>query len=849
MKKISEFTYKNNIRFIGELNQENYCVGWGAYTYPNNTYQIGIFESGWIKVGFSNTDNSAISKMGCFSNGTLHGYGLLDNGDNTFVYGIFEKGKPARNYFEILANGDWIFHKDVNSDPIIYSKSTNSLIVKRTGKIMELVFNIENQLFQFDFSAKFKSLILPDKASDFNYSTSKNTGFECITPEKNGMGVYQWDSDAIHVNNCIDGVRRGVGVARWSERDTVDVSYYINEKYEGLRLNVDYFNEKEDEGSYIEMSSNDKTCDGIAIYINNQTNIASVNLWENNKIIFRIVFDNDCFYFRDANGNDIYLDDEKSADNVQDVTKKTDDSTAKSDLSAIKADAVTASSVDGNKQEDDRDPMEELNELIGLHDVKEILDLYVAGFSRKEDGKKNLNMLFYGNPGTGKTVVARILGKILHKEGILPTDKFVECQSGDLIGKYVGATSSQASEIIDKAIGGVLFIDEAYNLYFGGEGAKGDFADQAIAVLLKKLEDNKGNICCIMAGYEDKMADLMHSNQGLVSRFLYTVDFPDYSVDELREIIKLQIKKFKYNISESALELLMKYVAYIINDVHFSNARTTRNIVETVILYQNRRTKGTKPLSYDIEDEDVLSYFKRNKFDVEKAEKKDNNIELPSISYIEKLHKEKEMLPFEKNIDVIKESIVALSCSTGQGSGFIISPDGYIISNEHVVKGNDYMDVYLTVIDNKNQERKIKRKAKVLAVDEKNDVSCLKILPENDMKEEYSYLAIYNHNEIPDSKVNKIAVVGYPFGYSRFQNISITRGYISSRQVAYNRNVLNLDVEGKSGSSGSCVIDCETGKVIGIYTGAHLHYSPQLVQDINFCIDHNYIWDILKKDN
>ena len=149
MKKISEFTYKNNIRFIGELNAEDYCSGWGAFTYPNNTYQLGLFNSGWIKAGFSNTDNGSVCKMGCFSNGNLHGYGLIDNGDNTFVYGIFENGKPVKNYFEILANGDWIFHKDEKSEPIVYSKAMNSLIMKKSNKVVELVFNIENNSFQF----------------------------------------------------------------------------------------------------------------------------------------------------------------------------------------------------------------------------------------------------------------------------------------------------------------------------------------------------------------------------------------------------------------------------------------------------------------------------------------------------------------------------------------------------------------------------------------------------------------------------------------------------------------------------------------------------------------------------
>ncbi len=247
---------------------------------------------------------------------------------------------------------------------------------------------------------------------------------------------------------------------------------------------------------------------------------------------------------------------------------------------------------------------ERLEALVGLHSVKRMVKKIRAYAKRnKNDPDLDLHMCFCGDPGTGKTEVARILSGILYEAGVLPEAKLIETDSQGLISKYVGDTANKTLAKIKDSMGGVLFIDEAYSLMQGGENGYGD---EAIAVLLKQMEDNRGKFCVIFAGYKDKMDLLLSTNPGLRSRIQFTLDFPDYSRKELSEIALKILKKKKYEIDNNALELLLNITEYYRTRPNFANARTVRNILEQVIMDQNLRTgdndKDNRIVTLDVQD-------------------------------------------------------------------------------------------------------------------------------------------------------------------------------------------------------------------------------------------------------
>lgn len=252
---------------------------------------------------------------------------------------------------------------------------------------------------------------------------------------------------------------------------------------------------------------------------------------------------------------------------------------------------------------------EELDALIGLTSVKRMIKK-IKAYAKRNKGEEdfNLHMCFYGNPGTGKTEVARILSRILYDAGVLEEAKLVETDGRGLLGKYVGETAPNTEAKINEAMNGVLFIDEAYSL-MGSATATGtvtSYGEEAIAVLLKEMEDKRGQFCVILAGYKEEMKNMLSTNPGFESRIQFTLDFPDYSREELGEIAKAFLAKKKYTIEESALKCLLDITEYYRNRPNFANARTVRNILDQVIMNQNLRTEDSNDdnniIISDVED-------------------------------------------------------------------------------------------------------------------------------------------------------------------------------------------------------------------------------------------------------
>ena len=259
------------------------------------------------------------------------------------------------------------------------------------------------------------------------------------------------------------------------------------------------------------------------------------------------------------------------------------------------------------KQEGSGEPeksgMEELDELIGLetvkHDVEELVGLAKVRKMRQEKGMKavpvSLHLVFSGNPGTGKTTVARILAKLYKEIGILSEGQLVETDRSGLVAGYVGQTAIKTQKKIEEAMGGVLFIDEAYTLNQEGE----NFGQEAIDTILKAMEDHRDEFVVIVAGYTELMRDFVNSNPGLRSRFNKFFEFPDYTVDELQKIFELQCKKYQYTLTEEADAAVREKIKDLeaAKGENFANAREVRNLFEKIITNQAARVADLENVS------------------------------------------------------------------------------------------------------------------------------------------------------------------------------------------------------------------------------------------------------------
>ncbi|WP_377805558.1 CbbX protein [Azospirillum sp. A29] len=234
-------------------------------------------------------------------------------------------------------------------------------------------------------------------------------------------------------------------------------------------------------------------------------------------------------------------------------------------------------------------------DLVGLKPVKtrirEIAALLLVERARRSIGLRaeppSLHMCFTGNPGTGKTSVARRMAGLLHGLGYIRRDHVVSVTRDDLVGQYIGHTAPKTKEVLKRAMGGVLFIDEAYYLY-RPENER-DYGQEAIEILLQVMEDNRDDLVVILAGYRDRMEIFFRSNPGMASRIAHHVDFPDYEAEELLEIARLMTEGMQYRLAPEAERAMADYILRRMAQPRFANARSIRNALDRARLRQANR--------------------------------------------------------------------------------------------------------------------------------------------------------------------------------------------------------------------------------------------------------------------
>ncbi|MEG6615635.1 AAA family ATPase [Peptococcaceae bacterium 1198_IL3148] len=252
-----------------------------------------------------------------------------------------------------------------------------------------------------------------------------------------------------------------------------------------------------------------------------------------------------------------------------------------------------------NQHKGVKEIMDEINKLIGLESVKKLIKELHAFIEIQRLREKEklahepmvLHMIFKGNPGTGKTTVARLLGQLFKEMGVLNKGHIIEVERADLVGEYIGHTAKRTRDQIKKALGGILFIDEAYSLARGGDK---DFGKECIDCMVKSMEDNKDNLILILAGYQREMDDFIESNPGLRSRFPIHITFPDYTIQQLMEIATLMLNEREYKLTpeaEEQMRVLLKERARLHRNS--GNARLVRNLIE-----RSMRLQAVRLLNY-----------------------------------------------------------------------------------------------------------------------------------------------------------------------------------------------------------------------------------------------------------
>ena len=813
--------------YYGEFKNTN-KHGIGLYSYIKKEFYLGNFidnmRTGFGVYIFSNGD----FVYGKFENGKVHGKAVYFHADSRkFEFNLYENGTEKK---ELLINDQFIIDGKWDSTPILLNNYDNAKYNYTSGT------NSTNVKWEF------------------NGQVDKNNSYT-------GIGCMEWADRSYYFGELVNGNREGIGMFKYN-----DGNYYFGRQKNqvingnGFYLNTDknkayfgsYKNDMKngptfifyDTGELYYGSFKDNILQGNVLIIDKDFGV-SFNTYKDNKYVsedklfpFNIGNDsniNENTFINPNNNNNNNNNNVNFSELFNEVFNK--------DNNNSQNNSKPASSPSTNKSPVKIDANKALDELVGLTSVKRELKRIKAYAVKNKDKNINIHMAFLGNPGTGKTEVARLIGQILFEAGVLKNTNFVECSRETLISMYIGETAIKTKKAIDEAMGGVLFIDEAYSLY--QKGSEKDFGKEAIVELLKAMEDSRGDFCCIMAGYNNEMMGLFEANPGFKSRVQFFINFPDYSFDELSQIGKIMLNKMDYQMDDEALKLAIK-IAYNKHTLpNFANAREVRNILEKTAIIQALRTEDDFE-NRTITKEDIETFA--NEHDIKLDEESDTiKVPMVKLSYLEELAKNYVGKNVVDNMIDVKEAVISLKVQMPNGksesSGFIITPDGYAVTCAHCVNGEKGIEVRRRILDRRGNEVDVYYKAVLVAMDVPADVAIIKIL---DLEGDNAYINLLPHGYKDYDALDNIIMLGYPFGVSRFDNISTNVGRIVSYQKRTDGpDFINIDLSAKSGNSGSGVLNLEQGYAIGVLCGGNLSHNGTTYEEVNYCRPISYVWDLI----
>lgn len=871
-KIIDQSTNKDNpYIFNGYLNSKNEFDTMGHTVWlSTNEYHIGEWFNGVRTGQGAYKFPSGDCYYGGFKNANKHGLGLNCSQKNEFYLGNFVDNRRSGLGVYIFANGDFVYGKfekgKVHGKAVYYHADTHQFefsLYENGDEKQELLIK---EPFNINSTWDNTPIILKDYVNNpYNYSNGVNSsnlkweynGQKDSSGEYNGIGAMEWANGSYYFGEYSKGYRDGVGMYKYANGDFY-FGGFKKQNFNGKGFYLipnrgkaylsNFVEDKKEGPTFIFYQTGElyygcfhnNILEGNVFIIDKNFEV-SYNTYKDNKY----VSEDKVFPFSTNpinNNNNNNNSNSNNNNNDNEGNHVFEDSSNSKGVPANDNGNVG----NGNKQPSSKDANKELEELIGLESVKRELKRIKAYAVKNKDKNINIHMAFLGNPGTGKTVVARLIGQILYEAGVLKNNNFVECSRETLISMYIGETAIKTKKVIAEAMGGVLFIDEAYSLY--QKGSEKDFGKEAIVELLKAMEDSRGEFCCIMAGYNNEMMELFEANPGFKSRVQFFINFPDYSETELTEIGKLMLKSMDYKMDEEALRMAIK-IAYNKHTLpNFANAREVRNILEKTAIIQALRTEDEFE-NRTILKEDIETFAKEHNIDLN-DEPEEVKVPMVKLSYLEELAKKHVAKNVVDNMVDVKEAVISLKVEMPGGksesSGFLITPDGYAVTCAHCVNGEKGIQVRRRILDRRCNEVDVYYKAVLVAMDVPADVAVIKIL---NLTGDNAYIDLLPHGDVDYDTLDNIIMLGYPFGVSRFDNISTNVGKIVSYQKKDNApDFINIDLTAKSGNSGSAVLNLEQGYAIGVLCGANLSHDGAMYQDVNYCRPISYVWDLIVRN-
>ncbi len=459
--------------------------------------------------------------------------------------------------------------------------------------------------------------------------------------------------------------------------------------------------------------------------------------------------------------------------------------------------------------------LDRLEEMVGLEPVKDEVNKLMSALEverlRREQGLViapiSRHMVFTGPPGVGKTEVARALGEIYRSLNVLRKGHLVETDRSGLVAGYIGQTAPKTLDKCREALDGILFIDEAYSLARPGN----DFGQEAIDTLLKFMEDNRDRIVVIVAGYPNEMQRFINSNPGLSSRFTKTIEFPPYAANELAAILRVMAKRQNFVLPDDLKSSLGPWMKVGMRNKSWGQAREMRTLLERA--REAQATRIAHDPSGDVRQiamADIDAAIRISGYRETVPEKiSDTIVRIPALR--------RSVTPLSEGTSALQAAVVTIKLEGGHGSGFFISKDGYLLTNQHVVGDNKFVTIKLTTGRQMPGEVLRSHKARDVALVKVNK-SALEALP----------LQL----EPPDVAA-EVYAVGTP--YSENYSTTISKGIVSAYRTVDDLKLIQSDAAIHGGSSGGAMVD-RFGNVVAISVSGVTTTAEKLGSSIGFFI-------------